>query len=157
APKGYVHPCRSVERRTEHNERTRFLSDEERSRLLEACRASAWPKLYLLVLAALTTGARKGELVGLRWADVDLDRAEALVGRTKDGDPRVLPLVPAVVEELKRFRAGSTVLVFESPRTRGRVFDFGPRFTEALALARVKGATFHTLRHSCASALARSG
>jgi integrase len=88
APKGYVHPCRSIERRPENNEKTRFLSDDECKRLLDACRASTWPRLYLLVLLALTTGARKSELAGLRWSDVDLERAEAYVARTKNGDPR---------------------------------------------------------------------
>ena len=157
APKGYVHPVRSVERRPEDNERTRFLSDDECRRLLDACKASSWPRLYVLVLMALTTGARKGELTGLTWADVDLERAEAHVGRTKNGDPRVLPLVPAVIEELQKFKAGASSFVFRSPRSAERVFAFEPRFHEALRAARIKGATFHTLRHSAASTLARNG
>ena len=157
APKGYVHPVRSVERRPEDNERTRFLSDDECRRLLDACKASTWPRLYVLVLMALTTGARKGELSGLTWADVDLERAEAHVGRTKNGDPRVLPLVPAVVEELQKYKAGASSFVFRSPRSPERVFAFEPRFHEALRTARIKGATFHTLRHSAASTLARNG
>ena len=157
APKGYVHPCRSIERRPENNEKTRFLSDDECRRLLDACRASSWPRLYLLVLMALTTGARKGELAGLTWADVDLERAEASVGRTKNGDPRVLPLVPAVVEQLEKFKAGGPTLVFRSPRSAERLFRFEPKFHEAMHLARIKGATFHTLRHSAASMLARNG
>lgn len=157
APKGYVHPVRSVERRPEDNERTRFLSDDECRRLLDACKASSWPRLYVLVLMALTTGARKSELTGLTWADVDLERAEAHVGRTKNGDPRVLPLVPAVIEELQKFKAGASSFVFRSPRSAERVFAFEPRFHEALRAARIKGATFHTLRHSAASTLARNG
>jgi integrase len=157
APKGFVHPCRSIERRPENNEKTRFLSDDECRRLLEACRASSWPRLYLLVLMALTTGARKGELAGLTWADVDLARAEACVGRTKNGDPRVLPLVPAVIEQMGRFAAGAPTLVFRSPRDAQRRFRFEPRFIEALAAAHIRGATFHTLRHSAASMLARNG
>lgn len=157
APKGYVHPVRSVERRPENNEKTRFLSDDECRRLLDACKASSWPRLYVLVLMALTTGARKGELTGLTWADVDLERAEAHVGRTKNGDPRVLPLVPAVIEELQKFKAGASSFVFRSPRSAEKVFAFEPRYLEALQVARIKGATFHTLRHSAASALARNG
>ena len=83
APRGWDHPCRRVERRTEDNEKTRFLSDAERERLLQACKASSWPKLYLLVLMALTTGARKGELLGLRWQDVDQAGKVASIMRTK--------------------------------------------------------------------------
>lgn len=157
APKGYVHPCRSIERRPEHNEKTRFLSDDERQRLLQACQASTWPRLYVLVLMALTTGARKGELLGLRWRDVDLDRAEASIATTKNGDPRVLPLVPAVVDQLRRFKAGESVLVFASPRDSARAFTFEPRFAQALREAKIRNFVFHDLRHSCASMLARNG
>lgn len=157
APKGYVHPCRSIERRPEHNEKTRFLSDDECRRLLDACRASSWPRLYALVLAALTTGARKGELLGLRWADLDLDQAVATVGRTKNGDPRVLPLVPGLVAELRKFAGPASAWVFCSPRDPEKVFGFEPRWHEALRVARVKDFTFHSLRHSCASMLAKNG
>jgi integrase len=157
APKGYVHPCRAIERRSEDNAKTRFLSDDECTRLLQACRASSWRPLYVLVLMALTTGARKSELAELTWADVDLVRAEAYVGRTKNRDPRVLPLVPAVLEELEQLKAGGTTKVFRSPRDAQRTFTFEPRFMQALQAARIKGATFHTLRHSAASMLARNG
>lgn len=157
APQGYVHPCRSVERRPEHNEKTRFLSDDECRRLLDACKASSWPRLYPLVLAALTTGARKGELLGLRWADIDLDQAVATVGRTKNGDPRVLPLVPGLVGELRKFAGPAAAWVFCSPRDPEKVFGFEPRWHEALRVAKVKDFTFHSLRHSCASMLAKNG
>lgn len=157
APKGYVHPCRSVERRAEDNEKTRFLSEDERKRLLQACRASTWPKLYLLVLLALTSGARKGELLALRWGDIDFDNAAALCGRTKNGDPKVLPLVPSVLAELQRFKGKPDAPVFESPRRKGQAFAFEPKFHEALQAARIRGVTFHTLRHSCASMLAANG
>ncbi|MBS0448587.1 MAG: site-specific integrase [Proteobacteria bacterium] len=157
APKGFIHPCRSVERRVERNERTRYLSDDERYRLLDACRQSTWPRLYVLVLMALTTGARKSELISLRWSDVDLDRCVAHVGRTKNGDPRVLPLVPAVIDELRRFSAGPSVLLFPSARRVDTAFTFEPRWLEALKRARIRGFTFHALRHSCASMLAQSG
>ena len=99
APRGVEHPCRGVERRSETSERVRFLAPDERARLLEATRASRWPRLYLLVLMAITTGARRGELMGLRARALDLARAVAHVHLTKNGDRKVLPLMPAVVEE----------------------------------------------------------
>ena len=157
APKGYAHPCRSVERNAESSGCTRFLSDDERVRLLDACRASRWPRLYALVLLALTTGARKSEVLGLRWMDIDLVRAEARCGRTKNGDPKVLPLVPAVIDELRRFAASGGSLVFESTRARSRAYSFEPLFQQALQAAKIKQFRFHDLRHSCASMLAQSG
>jgi integrase len=157
APRGYVHPCRSVERKAENNEQTRYLSDAERERLLAACKTSPWPRLYVLVLTALTTGARKGELLGLTWADVDLDRGLAEVGRSKNGDPKMLPLVPAVVDDLRRFRGAPLERVFPARRRPLEAFSFEIRWHEALHAARVKSFRFHDLRHSCASMLAQSG
>lgn len=156
-PKGWVHPSRSVERLPENNEGTRFLTDDERRRLLDACKASKWPRLYLLVLLALTTGARRGELVGLRWADFDLERAVVHVARTKNGDAKVLPLVPAVVEEVQRLVGAPSALVFAAKRAPGKAFSFEQRWVVALKAAGVKNFRFHDLRHSCASLLAQNG
>lgn len=157
APKGWAHPCRSVERKSENNARVRFLSDDERARLLIACKSSVWPRLFALVLLALTTGARKGELLGLRWQDVDLHRAVAHVALTKNGDARALPLLPAVVTELRRFEGAPSTLVFASPRRPAQPFAFAPHWHEALRVSGVKNFRFHDLRHSCASMLAQNG
>lgn len=159
APKGWVHPCRSIERRAEHNEQTRFLSEEERVRVLEACKASPYPHLYLLVLTALTTGARKGELLGLRWQDIDHGHGVAYVGRSKNGDPKTLPLVPAVADLLRSFgaRAAPSSLVFASSRNPSQPYAFEERWKEALRAAKVRNFRFHDLRHTCASMLAQNG
>lgn len=159
APKGFINPCRSVERRAEHNEKTRFLSIDERERVLDACRASPWPRLYMLVLMALTTGARKSELTGLRWQDIDYVHNVAYVGRSKNGDPKTLPLVPNVVELLKTFgkAAAPTGLVFPSPRIPSQRYGFEERWKEALRVAKVRNFRFHDLRHTCASMLAQNG
>ncbi|MBK6863385.1 MAG: site-specific integrase [Ideonella sp.] len=135
----------------------RFLSDDERRRLLDACKTSKWPRLYLLVLLALTTGARRGELVGLRWSDFDIERAVVHVARTKNGDAKVLPLVPAVVEEVQHLAGAPGALVFASKRVPGQAYSFETRWVAALKAAGVKAFRFHDLRHSCASLLAQNG
>ena len=157
APKGYVHPCRTIERRTENNEKIRFLSDDERIRLLEACKRSGWSRLYLLVMLALTTGARRSELMGLRWHDIDLVRGLAHCGRTKNGDAKALPLVPAVIEMLEAVKGKPAELVFASRRLPDLPYAFEGRWREALKEARLRNFRFHDLRHSCASMLAQNG
>jgi len=160
APKGWDHPGRRIERLTEDNGKTRFLSDDERTRLLAECKAAKWPRLYLLALMGLTTGARKGELLGLRWDDVDLVGLLAHVGRSKNGDPKALPLVSAVVAELARFKpagGGGPALVFPSTRNPGNANAFEQGWKDALKRARVRDFRFHDLRHSCASLLAQNG
>jgi integrase len=70
----------------------RFLDDEERERLLEACKFSTSPYLHILVVLALSTGARHGELIKLRWRDVDWQRRVITLHDTKNKERRLLPL-----------------------------------------------------------------
>jgi integrase len=53
---------------------------------------------------AISTGARRGELIKLKWADVDLMAARAIVYETKNGDPRVLPLVGKTLTTLRELK-----------------------------------------------------
>ncbi len=156
-PKLWEPPTRQVDRQREDNSRVRFLSEAERKRLLAVCRTSTWPRLYLLVLMALTTGARRGELLALRWVDIDSDLGVAHVVRGKNGEPRVLPLVPAVCKELKRFSGPLEALVFGSGRRPGKPMSIEACWRTALKEARIGDFRFHDLRHSCASYLAQQG
>jgi integrase len=114
-------PCRQVKAFPEGKGRVRFLSESERKALLRACRKSDWPRLYLLVLMAITTGARQGELLRLRWRDIRLKEKRAYIEHTKNGEPRVLPLVEGVFTELKELPRpiDHEELVFPSERTPG--------------------------------------
>jgi len=157
APRGWDNPLRRIERRVEDNEVVRYLSDAERTALMTSCRASKWPKLYLLVLLALTTGARRGELERMRWRDMDLDRALCVVSKTKNGDPKIVPLVPAVIEELHLHIGPPGALVFASTRRPDVAYNNVAVWQRALKAAGVRNFRFHDLRHSCASYLAQNG
>ena len=113
APPGWVSPMSGIERRPESRGRVRFLSDKERDLLLNECKRSAWKKLFALVLLALSTGAPEGRTRRTGWCDIDLDRCIATIHRTKNDDPRLLPLVPAVVDELKKHVGTPSALVFD--------------------------------------------
>jgi integrase len=157
-PRGWVNPCREVATLPGNNERTRFLTSQERERLLRLARASHWPRLYLLVLMAITTGARRGELLGLRYADLDLAAGTAHVRQSKNGGQRVLPLLPAVAAEIRRFgKAAPEALLFGSARRPGKPMVVDSVFTDAVRAARIEDFHFHDLRHSCASYLAQNG
>jgi len=157
APRGFVNPVSRLERASENNEIVRFLDNDERAALLAECKKSSWDRLYLLVLLGLTSGGRRGELEGLRWSDIDLDRGEASVARSKNGDRKTLILVPAVLEELARFRGADSALVFASKRRPDTAYNSEAAWQAAMKRAGVKRFRFHDLRHSCASALAQSG
>jgi len=168
-PRGFESPTKHVEKHEESRGRVRFLKDDERERLLTACTASAWPRLFLLVLLAITSGARRGELLMLRWCDIDFERAEARIGddenddarKTKNGDARTLILLPQVIEELERFAPKdaetSTALVFRSRLRPSQAYASAQPFRDALEDAGIKNFRFHDLRHTAASYMAQKG
>jgi integrase len=110
-----------------------------------------------LVLLAITTGARRGELLGLRWNDIDFERQTAYVETTKNGQPKVLPLTNDVVNELTRFRQQDSSLIFNSEVKSDKAFCFNKQWKKALNKAEVDNFRFHDLRHTTASYLAMSG
>ena len=150
-------PVKNIRSLPENNARTRFLSNDERSRLFKACRGSQWGKLYLLVLLAITTGARRGELLGLEWNDIDFDRRLAHIKTTKNGEPKVLPLTEGVAIELNKFKGQEASLVFNSEIKPDKPFEYRKQWIKALKEAEINEFRFHDLRHTCASYLAQSG
>ncbi|MET0103508.1 MAG: site-specific integrase [Sedimenticola sp.] len=153
-------PCRQVKARPESRGRTRFLSERERQALLAACRASDWDKLHLLVSLALVTGARLSELLWLRWGEIDLQARRAYVEKTKNGEPRVLPLTQELIAELEQFKFAETAedeLIFASERQPGRPYEFRKHWVMAREAAELVDFRFHDLRHSAASMLAMKG
>jgi len=154
-------PVSDISRKKEPRGRTRFLSDEERAALLDACTGSEWPALQALVLLAITTGARKGELIRLKWADVDLKKGRALVRETKNGEQRTLPLAGKALEglrELKLKDSARSEYVFPQPSgLPGPYEHFDGHWRAALQAAGISDFHFHDLRHTTASMLAAQG
>ena len=152
-------PLRNIGKAEEPRGRVRYLSDDERGRLLEECKKSDYKPLYLMVLFAITTGMRRGELLGLRWQDVDLERRIAVLQDTKNGDRRSVPIVPEVAELLRehgKVRKLGNDQIFTSDGA-SEVWRFDKAWYAALKTAKVKEFRWHDLRHSCASYLAMSG
>ncbi|ADC61837.1 tyrosine-type recombinase/integrase [Allochromatium vinosum] len=164
-------PMAHVDKPSVANGRTRFLSQDELSRLLEACRASESPDLYLAVVLAITTGARRGELLGLRWRDVDLVK-DVLYLRvdnetTTKGGVRAVRIASQVKPILEARQAGyrrgkvaditGAALVFPSRVSTRQPVDLRTPFRTALRRAGIEGFRWHDLRHSAASFMAAHG
>ena len=148
-------------------QRDRVLSEDERQRLIKSCQESKWDRLYLLVLMAMTTGARKGELIFLRWSDINFKDSIGFLGDTKNSTNREIHFAPVVMTELKRFQEVGTGLIFPSAAIPTKQMDFRTAFSNALRIAnisekdvlnedgsvRLEKFTFHCLRHGFCSAL----
>ncbi len=152
-------PMLRIKKLKEPRGRVRFLSDEERERLLTVCKESQSPFLYLLVVLAISTGARKMELCSLNWEDVDLKRGMIILHDTKNGERRALPLVGIAKDLMKEHfknRNENTNRVFPAKNLIDPI-DIRTPFETALIKAEIKDFRWHDLRHSCASYLAMNG
>jgi len=151
-------PMRKVTKLKEPRGRVRFLSTEERERLLAACQVSKNKSLYTIVVLALATGGRQQELLTLRWPDVDFKRGMITFHQTKNGERRALPLTGpalALMRQHAQVRRLDTTLVFPSTSTkRRRIRD---SWDYAVKRADIADFHFHDLRHSFASYLAMNG
>lgn len=152
-------PMRKIKKLTEPRGRVRYLSDGEREVLLEACKNAPYEHMYLIVVLALSTGARRGEIQYLRWQDVDLQRKQITLHETKNGERRVLPLAGHTYELIKshkKVQRLDTDLLF--PSTKGdKPYEIKRSWEGALEQAGIKDFRFHDLRHSAASYLAMNG
>lgn len=136
--------------------RLRFLSDEEIERLLSHCDKH----LYPIVFTALNTGMRRGEILSLRWQNVDLKTGFIYLDKTKSGYRREIPMnesLKALFKRLYTERRLDTDYVFVNPQTGKRYTDFKRSFQTAVKKARIQDFRFHDLRHTFASQLVMSG
>lgn len=152
-------PMRKVTKPREPRGRVRFLSDDERVRLLAACKESNSEYLYPVTVLALSTGGRRMEILGLKWKDIDFIRSVITLHETKNGDRRILPLAGhalALIKDLAKDRASDCDLVFPGKSGSAPV-DIRTPWENALKRVGIEDFKFHDLRHSCASYLAMNG
>ena len=153
-------PVRKVAKLKEPRGRVRFLSEDEREKLLQATKESSSNCLHLIIVLCLATGARKMEILGLKWKDVDLERGIITLHETKNGERRILPLTGHALELLKQYskvKHFNTELVFPSNCNPKQPIDIRTPFENALKRAEITDFRFHDLRHSAASYLAMNG
>lgn len=152
-------PMRKVSKLKEPRGRVRFLSDEERAKLLETSKSASYPHLHLIVVLALSTGARKGEIMNLKWGDIDKGRTKIILHETKNGERRAIPLggyARELILEHEKVRRIDTERLFPS-KTGSTAFDIKKSWGRALDDAEIEDFRFHDLRHSAASYLAMNG
>ena len=146
-----VNPAQSVKLPKVFDEKPRFLTPNELRATLEA--APEWMRAPIALAAA--TGMRRGELLALRWLDIDF-RLKLIFLRsatTKTAEPRAIPLTPAaqlVLESLPQGKPGVRVFADVDP---ARLSVYIRRVFATLGI----DASFHTLRHTAASWMVQAG
>jgi integrase len=151
--KAMTNPVAHVKPLRVHNRRLRYLSHEEMTRLLDVADETLQPVL----ITALHTGLRRGELFALTWQDIDLKQGVVRVVQTKSGERREIPLSDTIRETLLTLpRCLASDYVF-SGKTGQRLVDIRKRFHRALKEAGIEGFVFHDLRHTFTSHLVMAG
>ncbi|MEK7795739.1 MAG: site-specific integrase [Candidatus Hydrogenedentota bacterium] len=154
-----TNPVRGISKPKEGQARVRYLSDDERARLLAACKQSRCDVLYDVVVLALSSGMRRSELFFLRWRDVDFERDLITLHETKNGERRSIPIVGharELLETRSKIRRIDTDYVFAS-LSAPRPANIITAWNTVLRKANIENFHFHDLRHSCASYLAMRG
>jgi integrase len=139
----------------EQKERRRFLSAEECQKLIGFCNNDIRP----IVVMALNTGMRKGEILHLEWVkNIDLRNGFISLDDTKNGEHRKIPINNAVREALRTIpRNLSIPYVFYAPSTGKPYVDIRDAFARACKRAGIRDFHFHDLRHTFASQLVMAG
>jgi integrase len=153
-------PAARIRRKSEGGGRVRFLSDAEETRL-RATIESRFPEYLPHLLLSIHTGMRMSEQYGLRWNQVDFERRQIHLLKTKNGDPRTIPLNSIALDALEQLRGeakkpGPTPVF---PSLRGSETLQGSRgwFPTALEEAKIEGYSWHCNRHTFASRLVMAG
>ena len=153
-------PMRKVKKPKEPRGRVRYLLEEERPVLLNACRKSSNDWLYTIVILAISTGMRYGEIMKLQWQDINLKDSYLILHDTKNGERRRVPIVGvarSLLEQHAKIRRLDTNLLFPSNKNPDKPIDIRKPWATALKQTDIKDFRFHDLRHSAASYLAMNG
>lgn len=135
-----------------------YFTAQDIDRLVNVARMldRRWGRMAVLIQVAFCTGLRAGNLRELRWQDVDMEAGLIRVEKTKNGNPITAVLSSAARSELARLpsqKPGELVFCNRA----GQPFHWRGLWLRVIDQAGFEGVTFHTLRHSCGSALASAG
>ena len=139
-------PVKNVKKFKEPNSKERILCPDEMKRLIDAANNHLEP----ILIIALNTGMRRGEILSLKWENIDLSKRCIHLEDSKSGKSRDIPMNGLVIEVLSVI-AQNSEYVFPNPRTGGPIEDVKTAFKTACERAKIKGLRFHDLRHTAAT------
>jgi len=146
-------PVKKVKLFKENNKRLRYLEKEEIAKLLKNSRSHLKP----IVVVALNTGLRRGELLGLKWHDIDFRRNVIHINNTKNGEKREIPANEMVKTALIRVRKHPESPYVFCKKDGEPYYNLRKSFFTALEKSGIVNFRFHDLRHTFASQLVMSG
>ena len=153
-----TNPARGVKKFKEKS-RNRFLHPDELPHFFESLQAEPNDAVRDYIYVSLLTGARKSNVLAMRWEDINFERQEWLISGTKNGEPLRVPLVLKVIDILKNRlqKYGQTEWVFEGTGKTGHLIEPKSGWKRILKRAGIKDLRLHDLRRTVGSWQAATG
>lgn len=151
-------PCLQVKKLRENNKRVRYALPEEERKLAELYTGQR-AHLAPIVTIALNSGMRRGEILSLRWDQVDFSRGVIHLPDPKSGRDESVVMNEKVMAELLRLHqsAGQSEYVFPNPKTGRPYGSIRKAWIGACRDAGIENLNIHDLRHTAATRLADTG
>ena len=151
-----INPCGKVKKLRVSQERDRILTGEEIGHIQDRTKGT---NEGLMILVALFGGLRLGEVLSLKWSDVNFDREELTFVQSKTGKRLTNPIGGYLLRELEEYKEKSkNERLFDNGEVNQKlVIKYSSRFSRLFKTLGIERFTFHNLRHCFASFLSDFG
>jgi integrase len=151
-------PLRAIKKPSPGRRKTRFFTLNEISKIYNLCASSNSIYMLPIFTIAIHTGMRRGEILSLRWENIDFPEREIHLPTSKNGEPRDIAMTNDVYKALSELALSNDSrnfgLVFPSPNDPQKPVDIKSTWERVLQKAGITDGSFHTIRHSTCSYLA---
>ena len=148
-------PCKFSPKLRENNYKIRYLKEDEQKRLFNCLDEFLYIKP--IIILALYTGMRKGEILNLKWSQIDFQNEFIDILKSKSGKERKIPIAGKVKEVLSELGKNGEEFIFINPETNKPYNDIKKSFSSLLKKAQIENFRFHDFRHTVATRLVESG
>lgn len=151
-----TNPANGIKKFKEQS-RSRFLQADELPRFFQALSEEPNQTARDYILLSLLTGARKSNVLAMRWDQISMERGVWTIPKTKNGEPHTVPLMPQALEILKNRYKRKNEWVFPSHSNSGHFSDPKKAWKRILERAGIKDLRIHDIRRTLGSWQAQTG
>jgi len=138
--------------------RDRFLQSDELPKFFHALQNENNETMRDYFFISLFTGARRANVLSMRWAEISFERSEWRIEETKSGEPQTIPLAPEVINVLQeRKKLADSVFVFPGKGESGHMIEPKSGWKRIINHAGLKDVRIHDLRRTQGSWQAATG
>ncbi|MEZ4782437.1 MAG: site-specific integrase [Candidatus Kapaibacterium sp.] len=151
-----TNPARGIRKNPERS-RDRFLYADELPRFFKSLAVEENTTIRDYILISLLTGARRGNVLAMRWDQISFERNEWRIPQTKNGEPQTLPLTEEAIDILRQRKDNGSEFVFPGDGKNGHLAETRRGWARILERAGIENLRIHDLRRTLGSWQAKTG